>query len=154
MRRVGAAGYSQELRERIVRAVRSGKTIQAVADHYEVNRNTVRSYLKKAEAGTLHTDGQCSGRQRVSSSSPRARARTAAASPHPHLGAPLRDGLRARPSSREKKEKSSSCARASEGVSQTEIVDSDAEMIDFGSCRSSVMAPSPRPPSQYSFSYF
>jgi hypothetical protein len=107
---------------------------------------------KKDEAGTLHTDRQCSGRQRVTR--PCAPARTAAASPHPHLGAPLRDGLRARPSSREKKEKSSSCARASEGVSQTEIVDSDAEMIDFGSCRSSVMAPSPRPPSQYSFSYF
>ena len=105
---------------------------------------------KKADAGTLHTDGQCSGRQRVSSSSPRARARTAAASPHPHLGAAR---LKAKPSSREKKEKSSSCARASEGVSQTEIVESDAEMIDLDSCRSSVMAPSPRPPSQYSFSY-
>ena len=65
MRRVGAAGYSQELRERIVRAVKSGKTIQAVADHYEVNRNTVRSYLKKAEAGTLHERTTPPGRPRT-----------------------------------------------------------------------------------------
>ena len=65
MRRVGAAGYSQELRERIVRAVKSGKTIQAVADHYEVNRNTVRSYLKKAEAGTLHERTAPPGRPRT-----------------------------------------------------------------------------------------
>ena len=65
MRRVGAAGYGGELRERIVRAVKSGKTIQAVADHYEVNRNTVRVYLNKANEGTLAERISPPGRPRI-----------------------------------------------------------------------------------------
>jgi transposase len=33
--------------------VDSGKTLQAVAEHYQVNRNTVRVYVQKAREGTL-----------------------------------------------------------------------------------------------------
>ncbi len=53
MRVVGAGGYSNDLRERIVAAVQRGDSIHEVARRYEVAHITVRTYLQKAHEGTL-----------------------------------------------------------------------------------------------------
>lgn len=64
MRVVGAAGYALELRERIVSAVREGKSLQAVADQFQVSRNTVRIYVRKDQEGTLAERTRPTGRPR------------------------------------------------------------------------------------------
>ncbi|WP_189642984.1 IS630 transposase-related protein, partial [Deinococcus piscis] len=65
MKRVGAAGYGNDLRERIVAAVQRGDTITAVARQYEVTHRTVVTYLKKVEEGTLEQRLTPSGRPRT-----------------------------------------------------------------------------------------
>lgn len=45
--------YSEDLRQRIVAAVKSGKSKSEVARQYEVSRQTVIEYMKKDGAGDL-----------------------------------------------------------------------------------------------------
>lgn len=53
MRRVGAAGYGDDLRERIVAALREGASTKEVAERFEVGLDTVQLYRRKAQDGTL-----------------------------------------------------------------------------------------------------
>jgi transposase len=65
VKRVGAAGYGIDLRERIVAALDQGGSTKAVAERYDVGCDTVRLYAKKAQAGTLAQRAQPSGRRRT-----------------------------------------------------------------------------------------
>jgi transposase len=57
--------YSQDLRERIVKAVDQGQSIAEVAARYEVSERTVKRYLKRREErGTIEADGS-PGRPRL-----------------------------------------------------------------------------------------
>ena len=61
-RRVGGNGYSNDLRDRIVHAVWSGKNRNTVARQFSVHRQTVDLYMIKAELGTLHQRRYSEGR--------------------------------------------------------------------------------------------
>ena len=65
MKVVGAAGYGNDLRERIVASVQRGATITEVARQYEVAHITVRTYLKKMQEGTLEQRISPPGRPRT-----------------------------------------------------------------------------------------
>ncbi|GGS30943.1 helix-turn-helix domain-containing protein [Deinococcus knuensis] len=61
---VGSRGHTLELRERIVTAVREGRSRHSVARAFAVDPDTVRRYLALAEQGRLHYVGSSSGRPR------------------------------------------------------------------------------------------
>ncbi|WP_019011934.1 helix-turn-helix domain-containing protein, partial [Deinococcus aquatilis] len=62
-KRVGARGYSLDLRERIVAAARKEHNDQQVAETFGVDVRTVRLYVKKHEAGTLSQVKRPTGRR-------------------------------------------------------------------------------------------
>jgi transposase len=62
-KRVGARGYSLDLRERIVAAARKEQNDQQVAETFGVDVRTVRLYMKKHEAGTLSQVKRPTGRR-------------------------------------------------------------------------------------------
>lgn len=64
-RRVGARGYSLDLRERIVAAALQDADHQRVAQTFQVGVGTVELYLKKHAAGTLGAIKRPSGRHRT-----------------------------------------------------------------------------------------
>ena len=64
MRRVGAAGYGDDLRERIVAALEGGATTKEVAQQFQVGPETVRLYRRKAREGTLKQRLKPTGRSR------------------------------------------------------------------------------------------
>lgn len=64
MKRVGAAGYANELRAQTVDAVQREGNVYAVAQRYGVTHKTVVTYLKKMEEGTLDKRLVPSGRPR------------------------------------------------------------------------------------------
>lgn len=64
-RRVGARGYSVDLRERIVAAALKDSDHQRVAETFQVWVGTVELYLKKHAAGTLRDVKRPSGRRRT-----------------------------------------------------------------------------------------
>ena len=61
---VGARGYGIEMRERIVSAVKDGKSINEVARQFDVHYQTVSFYLIKDELGTLDKRRKPTGRPR------------------------------------------------------------------------------------------
>jgi transposase len=62
MKRVGARGYGVDLRERIVLAVREGKTVEEAAQQYRVHLQTVQRYLDLDDQGMLDVYVKPSGR--------------------------------------------------------------------------------------------
>lgn len=65
MRRVGAAGYSNDLRERIVDALKQGASTKEAAQRFQVGLDTVRRFHKKDQEGTLDQRVKPPGRQRT-----------------------------------------------------------------------------------------
>ena len=64
-KRVGARGYSVDLRERIVAAALKDADHQRVAQTFQVGMGTVELYLKKHAAGTLRQVKRPTGRRRT-----------------------------------------------------------------------------------------
>ena len=62
-KRVGARGYSLDLRERIVAAVQGENTPKRVAELFQVDVRTVQLYLNKQAEGTLGQVKRPSGRR-------------------------------------------------------------------------------------------
>lgn len=64
MRRVGAAGYGNDLRERIVVALQQGASTKEVAQRFQVGIDTVQRYRRKEKEGTLKQRLKPTGRCR------------------------------------------------------------------------------------------
>ena len=65
MRRVGAAGYGNDLRERIVAAVNQGMSTKETAERFQVGLDTVRLYHRKDQQGILDQRIKPPGRRRT-----------------------------------------------------------------------------------------
>ena len=62
MTRVGARGYSLDLRTRVVAAVHGGQTVDEAALTYSMHVETVKRYLLAAEQGVLDVVRKPTGR--------------------------------------------------------------------------------------------
>ena len=57
--------YSSDLRELAVKAVEEGQSPESVAQTYRMSLKTVKSYVDKKAAGTLHQVSRSGGRPRL-----------------------------------------------------------------------------------------
>lgn len=62
MKIVGGGGYEPALRERVVNAVEEGQSLKDVATRFVISLQTVQSYVKRQQQGTLYVIKKSTGR--------------------------------------------------------------------------------------------